>query len=253
MQKPTLSPTKISTYLACPVKYKWTYIDDRGRWYLRAKKYYSFGTTLHHVLQRFHDAGDTGVATVHQAIAALEESWIEAGYSSAKEMQEAVSEGKMILQSYIEKIEREPSLARTLYLEKLFRLDLEAFVLIGRVDRVQEHPDGTIEIIDYKSGRESITPQEVASDLAMGCYQLLLNSIYPDHQIIASIVALRANQKASASMDQEKLEEFRNDILELGHEILHRDYIHITPIWKPLCTECDFLRLCKKHPEFEEP
>lgn len=252
MRKPTLSPTKISTYLACPIKYKWTYIDDRGRWYLRAKKYYSFGTTLHHVLQRFHDEGDIGVATVHQAIAALEESWIEAGYSSAKEMQEAMSEGKMILQSYIEKIQLEPFPSKTLYLEKLFRLDLGEFILLGRVDRVEEHPDGKIEIIDYKSGRESITNEDVASDLAMACYQLLLNAKHPDRQILASIVALRANEKATASMSQEELKEFQSDIIKLGQEMLHQDYENMIPFWKPLCPECDFLRLCKKYPDFQE-
>ncbi|HCE00424.1 MAG TPA: hypothetical protein DER07_05235, partial [Armatimonadetes bacterium] len=81
-RKPTLSPTKISTYLACPSKYRWTYVDERGRWYIRSKSYFSFGTTLHKVLQRFHDSRDAGVQTVGQALAAYEESWIEAGFES---------------------------------------------------------------------------------------------------------------------------------------------------------------------------
>ena len=41
---------------------KIAYVDDRGKWYLKAKSYYSFGTTLHRVLERFHDA-DIVVAT----------------------------------------------------------------------------------------------------------------------------------------------------------------------------------------------
>ena len=56
-RKPTLSPTKIRTYLECAVKYRYVYVDKIGRFYLRARSYYSFGSTLHHVLQDFPRAG----------------------------------------------------------------------------------------------------------------------------------------------------------------------------------------------------
>ena len=253
MKKPNLSPSKISTYLACSVKYMWTYVNPKGRWYLRAKSYYSFGTTLHKVLQRFHDEGDQGVRTVHEAISAMEESWIDAGYSSAKEMQEAMGEGKEIISSYITKFQMEPVTAKTIMIEKMLKLDLGDFNLIGRVDRVDEHEDGSLEIIDYKSGREGVTNEEVESDLAMGCYQLLLKSLYPDRKVSASIVALRSNEKATASMDHNALEEFKSDIITLGQEVLHRDYESIIPVWKDICPTCDFLPLCKKHSEFEIP
>ena len=92
-RKPTLSPTKISAYLACPVLYRWTYADARGRPYLRAKSYYSFGSTLHRVLEKFHQAPDDGVPTVQQMAAEYEESWIDAGFSNAAEMAEAYGEG----------------------------------------------------------------------------------------------------------------------------------------------------------------
>ena len=66
------------------MKYLWTYVDSRGKWYLKAKSYYSFGTTLHKVLERFHDPGDTSVSTVGEALKVNEESWIVAGYASAE-------------------------------------------------------------------------------------------------------------------------------------------------------------------------
>jgi hypothetical protein len=92
--KPSLSPSKITTFLACPTKYYWTYIDPKGRYYLRSKHYYSFGTTLHRVLQQFHDASETGVATVGDAVRAMEENWVSAGYTSAEHMAEAAGEGR---------------------------------------------------------------------------------------------------------------------------------------------------------------
>src|ERR1051326_5113827 len=147
-RKPSLSPTKLSTYLACPVKYRWTYVDDRGKWYLRSKSYYSFGSTLHRVLERFHSSDDAGVETTAEALAAYEENWIDAGFSSAEEMAEAYHEGKEILERHVQDFAKRESAARVLYVEKQLRLDMGLFDLTGRIDRIDEHEDGTLEIVD---------------------------------------------------------------------------------------------------------
>ena len=252
MRKPTLSPSKITTYLACPVKYRWTYVDDRGKWYLRSKSYYSFGTTLHRVLQKFHDAGDSGVTTQAEVLAAYEESWIDAGFSSAEEMAEAFGEGKQILTRHVQKQLERTTPTRTLFVERQFRWDMGEFALIGRVDRVDEYEDGTLEIVDYKSGRETVSQEEVASDIAMSCYQLLLRKKFPDRPVKATILALRTGESCSHAMTDQEIEEFERDIHTLGLEILNEEYEELTPIYKPLCFHCDFTPLCRKHPEFQE-
>ncbi|MBS1705515.1 MAG: PD-(D/E)XK nuclease family protein [Armatimonadetes bacterium] len=245
-RKPTLSPTKITTYLACPTKYHWTYVDSRGRYFLRSKSYYSFGSTLHSVLQRFHDQNDSGVETVAQAVASVEESWIEAGYSSAQEAEEALGEGKEIIATYVGRYLEEPSEGVPILVEKLLRFDLGDFALIGRVDRVDEHPDGSLEIIDYKSGRSDVSATDVANDLAMACYQLLLKRMYPDRQVRATIIAIRTGNQASASLPVAALDEFEQDIRVLGQEILNRNWEDHVAVAKSLCNGCDFLALCRR-------
>lgn len=238
-------------FLACPLKYRWTYLDSRGRWYLRAKSYYSFGTTLHKVLQRFHDEGDIGVVTTDQAMSAYEESWIDAGYSSPEAMREAFGEGKAILERHIELAQSTPTLTKSLYVEKMLRLNLGEFDLIGRVDRVDEHPDGSLEIVDYKSGRTSVQPEDVQSDLAMGCYQLLLKRLHPDRSIKATIIALRTGESATSTLTEGEIEDFQHDIQELGNRILATNWDETLPVRKALCEECDFLPLCMNSPEFD--
>jgi RecB family exonuclease len=231
----------------------WTYVDDRGKWFLRSKSYYSFGTTLHAVLQRFHDSGDQGVTTAAEAVAELEQSWIDAGYESHDHMMQAMSEGKRIVERYIEQVAALPATADTIAVEKTLRLDLGPFVLLGRIDRIDRHEDGTIEVVDYKSGRETVKEEDVATDLAMCCYQLLARAAYPGHSVVASIVALRTNTKATASMSDADAEAFASDLRAIGEEILNRDYESIVPIGKPLCEGCDFLTLCQRHPDFAAP
>lgn len=252
-RKPTLSPSRITTYLACPVRYRWTYVDERGRWYLRSRRQFSFGTTLHKVLQRFHDSSDSGVATVEDAVAAVEEHWIEAGYRSSQEMEEAMGEGKALIETYVQAKLARPSEAKVLYVEKSLSLDMGDFVLRGILDRVDEYPDGSLEIVDYKSQRKTVTPDDIAGSIAMACYQLLLQDKFPDRKISASITALQTGATATYAMPEEERVQFRNDLIALAREILNCDYENLEPITKPLCGYCEFIPLCRKHPEFSEP
>jgi len=249
--KPSLSPSKLTTFLACPTKYYWTYIDPKGRYYLRSKHYYSFGTTLHRVLQQFHDASETGVATVGDAVRAMEENWVSAGYTSAEHMAEAAGEGREIIAKYVHSTLEKPPEGKTIFLERQIHTDLGPFRLIGRVDRVDELPDESWNIIDYKSGRLGVTEAEVAADIAMGCYQLILRRKYPERNITASIIALRSGESATASLSAEALDQFESDLIQLGTEILNVNWDEHQPTAKPLCHHCDFLPLCRKSSEFE--
>lgn len=250
-RKPTLSPSRFSAYLACQVLYRWTYADPRGRWHLRAKSYYSFGTTLHHVLEKFHEAG--GDWKPEKLSEVYDESWLEAGFSDAEEMAEAYGEGRQILERYVEQEAKRSVSSKTLFVERLLNLEYDRFRLVGRLDRVDEHEDGSLEIIDYKSGRHKVSSEDVAQDIAMSCYQLLLSRQFPGRPIRATIIALRSGVQASASLSADELAHFERDIELLGDEIVTSDDLYDRePVYKEMCSECDFLPLCKRHEGFAE-
>ncbi len=220
---------------------------------MRAKPYFSFGASLHRVLQRFHDPADAGVGSVEQAVEAVESGWISAGYDSSESAALAQSEGKEIVERYVAQSLAQPSLARPLLTEKLLRADLGEFVLIGRLDRLDEHGDGSLEIVDYKTGRAEVSQDDVANDIAMGCYQLIVRKQFPDRPVRATIVALRTGAQATWAMPSSDLQEFELGIVELGREILRTDFAELVPRWISLCPECDFLPICERHPDFEAP
>jgi len=248
VRKPTLSPTRLSTYLACPVKYRWQFVDRRYLWFVRAKSYYSFGLSLHNALQRFHDSNDVGVQTADEAVAALEENWMTAGYSTPEEAAEAMAEGRTMLEGYVESLTEETESATTLFVEKDLQLDMGDWVLAGRVDRILERADGSIEIIDYKSG----ATENPLYDIAMGCYALLTRPLFPDKQIYTTLISLRSRERTSVAREAVELAEFESDLRKLATEILHRDYPTIDPKAKRLCVNCDFLRVCATVPDFAE-
>lgn len=251
-RRPTLSPTKASVYLACPVKYKWSFVDPRGKWYMRPKRAYSFGTSLHAALERFHDEGDQGVNDAETLVVALEEGWVSAGYRSVEEANESLAEGRQILRSYVQTEVARPQGVKSIFIEKMVKADMGRFVLQGRVDRVDEHPDGTLEIVDYKSGRSAVTPERVKGEIGMQLYAVMVREMRPGRPIRITIIALRPNERASVDLTDEEIADTREAALALGEEILDRDFENIEPVAKRLCLDCEFLPLCRSHREFAE-
>ena len=251
-RKLTLSPTRLTLFLACPVKYKWTYMDARGKPFLRSKSYYSFGSSLHKVLERFHDELDTGVTTTAEAVEALGESWIDAGYRSQEEMEQAQGHATEMIERYVEERQARAPGAKVVAVERRYRYDMGEFVLLGVVDRLDRYPDGRLDVVDYKSGRSEVTEGEIKTDLAMGVYQLLVSKAYPGEPISATIYALRTGVSATASLSPAEREEFEFDVRELGRQILSTNWDELIPVPKALCAHCDFRPLCRRYPEYDE-
>ena len=242
-RKPTLSPTRIRIFLECALQYRFVYIDKLGKFYLRSRAGFSFGSTLHHVLQDFHQEGATH--TPEELVTRMETHWISAGYESEDQEQTHRAAGEQIVQAYhTAHRERAAQQVETWATEKTITCDMGRFKLTGRVDRIDRHADGRLEIVDYKSGRQETTPEEVAGSLAMNIYQLILRRLYPDTPVFATIYCLRSGVQASYALEGETLAAFERDLLALGHTILDTDYAPMTPVRVPACDDCDFFSRC---------
>jgi RecB family exonuclease len=55
-----------------------------------------------------------------------------------------------------------------------FSFEVGAGRLVGRIDRVHRNPDGTVTIVDLKTGRMKMSEDDVAENLQLECYQLAL-------------------------------------------------------------------------------
>ncbi len=244
-RKPTLSPTRISIYLECAVKYRYTYIDKIGRFYLRSRAGYSFGSTLHRVLQQFHEQGASHSA--EELAAGVEDLWIAAGYESPEQELAHREAGRAIVEAYHEahkeRIARE---VETIATEKTISCDLGRFKLTGRVDRIDRDAGGRLEVIDYKSGRLETSAEEVAGSLAMSCYQLILSKMYPGTPVMATIYCLRSGSQASFELEGDAIQTFEQDIVTLGDRILDTQYAGLEPVPVPACPDCDFLPRCER-------
>src|SRR4051794_20300905 len=155
---------------------------------------HAFGGNLHRVLQSFHDRGGAEQVPLEELLTHLRERWSDAGFASAEDAAAHLAAGEALLERYHASAP-EPGRS-TLWTEKTVQHPYADFVLFGKVDRLDRRPDGSLDVIDYKSGRLTVCEEDVRSSLALGIYQLLVAREKPEVPVHASILCLRSGEIA---------------------------------------------------------
>jgi RecB family exonuclease len=224
-------------YMRCP----------RFYWYLYHKKYrrrphgaLSLGATLHRGLELVHSPQRP---TLDELLTDYQSTWSSAGFSTPEEEAEQFAAGRAMLQRYFEETPPPEELPQTLLREKMLRLDRGAYILRGRVDRVDEWADGTLDIVDYKSGRREITEEQVRADIGLMVYETVIRHMFPERTVRVAIHALRPNTRITVTRTPSEAA----GVLSLQDDIARaiaeeREWHGVNSPER--CPHCDFERFC---------
>jgi RecB family exonuclease len=154
-----ISFSRFRIFRECPWKYKLQFVDGK-RPPLDAPA--SLGISLHRALERWHQGGDPSWETLADA---FDLEFLRAGYADASERARWSKRGLRILEKYhhAEQSRRTEVVAN----EREFIWTLGAHTVRGMIDRIDRRPDGSYEVIDYKT-REGAQ----VSDLQLRFYAL---------------------------------------------------------------------------------
>ena len=159
-----LSFTRYRIYRECPWKYKLIFADGR-RIPLNPKS--SFGLSLHRALETWLSGGDDSLEALFEALRAR---WLGEGYpDEAAEARWYAKAERTLARFHGEESSRR---SRVIGVEKEFVWTLGSHDVRGKIDRIDQGPDGAYELIDYKTGPDSPTPARVAADLQLRFYAL---------------------------------------------------------------------------------
>jgi|WetSurMetagenome_2_1015567.scaffolds.fasta_scaffold05013_3 DNA helicase II / ATP-dependent DNA helicase PcrA len=93
--------------------------------------------------------------SLDECLKIYEESWIDEWYETEANKQNYHEKGKEIVKAFYE--EHKNNWPKVLFLEKDFALrmkvDNEGITIKGKIDRIDEMPDGRLKIVDYKTGK----------------------------------------------------------------------------------------------------
>ncbi len=171
-----LSYSQINTYLICPLKYKFHYIDQIEPPFVSSALV--FGSCIHEAVGAFYQScleGDPlSPSQVHDV---YRQSW----ESHSKEQQirffhndaadTLTAKAKSMLEVFHESFD--PS-AQIIGIEEPFELDMGKRIppLVGWIDAVELAPDGTVSVIDLKTASKRYSDNSVHSNVQLTCYSL---------------------------------------------------------------------------------
>lgn len=229
------SPSRLSVYQTCPRQYFFQYVRKLPR---RAWANQSFGVSLHRTLHQLHESGGPQEQTLDKALNQLDASWTSAGYASAEEEALARERGKELLAKYYETWSIQEG--TPILLEKRLSAPYQDIHLMGIIDRVDRHPDGSLEIIDYKSG---YAPETVSLTTVqqLSIYHHLIASRLGEAPVRHSIHYLASDVRISltlADRAEEILEAVRATVRRLESDEQYQ------PVADSHCNWCDYQRFC---------
>ena len=232
----SLSFTQMDTFLTCPLKYKYSYVL---RIPTAPNHALSFGITIHEVLRDFHikKMFDEDIS-LEQLMAVYKDKWQPLGYLDENHRALYFESGKKLLENYYEK--NNPIKVKHLGLEKPFTLRLNGIKFYGKIDRIDENPDGGVEIIDYKTGQTK-TQKDVDKDAQVSIYAIAAKEAFGLNPTLLSYYFVESGQKLSTTRTPEQLAEQKEQIFSVMEDIKKGNF-EATPGMH--CNWCDYRDIC---------
>lgn len=210
-----LNYTKIKTYLNCPLIYKYIYINKK---FIPPTPFSSFGISLHRTLEKYARKG----ADLNDLFVYYDESWCNQGYVSSQQSLEFYNKGKKILENYW--LQDRVRKSTIVYVEQDFEFPFEKWIVRGTIDRVDRNPDGTYELIDYKTNFDEKNETDIRDNLQLGIYALGMKKAFNLEIKTITQWILVKSEKISMPYDPTTQENVFAVLREVGEKILNNDF-----------------------------
>ena len=178
-------------------------------------------------------------APVDMLMQLFEAAWRRAGFGDSNDDVQFRHRAVEALKRYWE-LDRERD-SEPVSFERSFSFRLGPHILRGRVDRVDRLPDGSHELIDYKTGKAK-TARELREDVQLSLYQMGAREAWGLDTAAQSYYYVLDNRKVPVEHSEEELERVRGTVAEIADGIqAHR--FDPKPSYE-LCSFCDYRIVC---------
>lgn len=161
-----LSHSSISMYLECPQKWKFKYVDKLPE---KPRHFFAFGQSVHLALEYFYGVQSLPAPSLKDLLGHFGRIWVAEGYRDAAQEAEYKTEGRRILTEFHRK--HVPDFRLPFFAEYGFQLEVDGVPVTGKVDRIDKQGDGSIAIVDYKTGK-AFPLDRVRQDAQLTMYQM---------------------------------------------------------------------------------
>jgi len=231
-----LSYTSLDAFINCPLKYKFNYIYKIP---MRPAAPLRFGADMHDTLESFYKFIKEGkTPTIEELFKIYLSFWNSSGYVNKSQEMQYQRSGYEILKRFYET--NKEAFRPPLYIEAEFLLNIEGCQFTGFIDRIDELPDGGVEIMDYKTG----TPKNKSfaeKSMQLALYAIACQEVLKIEPKVLSFYFLTSNEKISTICDPENLERTRETIASTVKQIKSSQF---NPNPGRRCRWCDYRIIC---------
>ncbi len=170
-----LRQSTIKDFLLCPLMFKYRHIEKLDPAFRNPAALH--GSTLHKLLELIHDGNfNLDVSKFYKEVFSYfeyckpDESQIPVFWKNNRESELAAYEKNAIeiLDGYRKRPENQQ--AKVLYSEAEFKVKIAGYMFTGTLDQIRENTDGTLELIDFKSGKQMPSVAFLHNDWQLNLY-----------------------------------------------------------------------------------
>jgi putative RecB family exonuclease len=217
-----LTPSRVREYQACPLQFKFKYLDVLGPKDVEQSPAFSFGCSMHAALDVFYRPSPSLKQITPEAL--LRRNWKSAGYLDAQQEAQYFAKGVDALTRYFQTMGTPDGkiLGTETFFSRVVNLDGHRFELGCKADRVELLTDGALEILDYKTNGngEILSADALAADLPTFIYYALARLSYPQHpRVVVSQLNVLTLSKMVVDYAADQVAENKQALANLVAEI----------------------------------
>jgi RecB family exonuclease len=181
----TCTPTRLSTWLDCPRRYRMNYLDRPSPPKGAPWAHNSVGASIHNALAGWWRL-PRAQRTVEAAGRLLDRGWISEGFADETQAVRQRERAIAMVEGYVAGLDPDDE---PLGVERTVATRTDKIAVSGRIDRLDarlmESGGTELVVVDYKTGRHLLTTDDTRSSLALALYALAAGRVLrrPCHRV----------------------------------------------------------------------
>src|SRR5580700_3029849 len=232
-----LSASAVESYETCPLQFKFEREWKLSREVQAAMQY---GATMHRVLRTYYDSVRLGrVRTDDELLQLFRDDLATTGIQDDYQRGLYLKKGLQQLQDFLAGTHPTPP-PDVLHTEEWFDVQIAGTKVIGRIDRVDQAADRTVNIIDYKTGKAR-SQEDADESLQLSIYAMAAHEKWGYRVGALVFHNLEGNVPVSSRRTEFQLEEARQRVAAAARGIAEGNF---DPKLDYHCNFCAFRGLC---------
>jgi DNA helicase-2/ATP-dependent DNA helicase PcrA len=239
-QNMRFSASRIKEYMDCPLKFKYNSVL---RIPTPQKGYFNVGTSVHAVYEEMIRQKMQGKSpSVTDAKTMLHDNWDGSAYTSITQEQQDKNKMENMLDIWFDYEKTNPN--ETIDVEQWFDLELDGNHFAGSIDRIDKTPDGEYIIIDYKTGKTTLSKKKMKEDVQLALYCLAVKEKYGKLPVQSGHFYVHPDLSEMRLVDvvEKEIDAVIDRVKEAAAGILSEDF---EVVKQPNCRFCDYGEICE--------